>query len=97
AGMGVAETIPDDPVARLARIYQRDRSPTPITLGVLVENAQPIRSPDELPWWVERGVVAVGLAWARPSRYSGGNLNPELGLTDLGRAMIDAMDSAGVV
>lgn len=97
AGMGVAETLPDDPVARLARAYQRSKDPGPITLGVLVENAEPIRSPDELPWWAERGVVAVGLAWARPSRYSGGNLNPELGLTDLGRAMIDAMDALGMV
>lgn len=96
AGMGVAESLPDDPVARLARAYQRAKAPSPIALGVLVENADPIRSPDELPWWVERGVVAVGLTWARPSRYSGGNLTPELGLTDLGRAMIDAMDALGV-
>jgi membrane dipeptidase len=65
--------------------------------GILVEGADPIRSPDELAWWVERGVVAVGLSWARPSRYSGGNSTPEAGLTDLGRAMIDAIDSAGVV
>jgi membrane dipeptidase len=96
AGMGVAESIPDDPLARLARNYQRDKNPSPITLGVLVENADPIRSPDDLPWWVERGVVAIGLTWARPSRYSGGNLNPELGLTDLGRGLIDAMDAQGV-
>ncbi|MGP1309636.1 MAG: dipeptidase [Phycisphaerales bacterium] len=96
AGMGVAESLPDDPVARLARTYQRAKDPGPITLGVLVENADPIRDPDELGWWVERGVVAVGLTWARPSRYSGGNLNPELGLTDLGRDMIDAIDAMGV-
>lgn len=95
-GMGVAESVPDDPVARLARTYRRSKEPGPIALGVLVENADPIRAPDDLAWWVERGVVAVGLTWARPSRYSGGNLNPELGLTDLGRAMIDAMDVAGV-
>jgi membrane dipeptidase len=96
AGMGVAESLPDDPVARLARTYQRDKNPGPITLGILVENADPIRSPDDLAWWVDRGVVAIGLTWARPSRYSGGNMNPELGLTDLGRAMIDAMDAQGV-
>ncbi|MBX3351382.1 MAG: membrane dipeptidase [Phycisphaeraceae bacterium] len=96
AGMGVAESLPDDPVARLARAYQRPKNPSPITLGVLVENADPVRSPDELAWWVERGVVAVGLTWARPSRYSGGNLTPELGLTDLGREMIRAMDAQGV-
>lgn len=96
AGMGVAESLPDDPVARLARAYQRSKDPSPIALGILVENADPIRFPDDLAWWVERGVVAIGLTWARPSRYSGGNMNPELGLTDLGRAMIGAMDAQGV-
>jgi len=66
------------------------------SLGVLIEGADPIRSPDELAWWVGRGVVAIGLTWARSSRYAGGN-STEDGLTDLGRAMIPAMDALGVV
>ncbi|GAB4547831.1 MAG: membrane dipeptidase [Phycisphaerales bacterium] len=67
-----------------------------VFLGILMENADPIRDPDELPWWVERGVVAIGLAWAVESRYAGGNTTGA-GLTDLGRAMIDAMDEHRVV
>lgn len=68
----------------------------PLSIGVLMENADPITSPDELAWWVERGVVAVGLAWATPSRYAGGNGTDEP-LTDLGEAMVRAMDDLGVV
>jgi len=95
-GMGVSETRPLDLAGLLARAKPR----APLHLGVLVENADPIRSPDDLPWWVERGVCAVGLAWARPSRYAMGNavsLRDKTGLTDLGRAMVRAMDALGVV
>ena len=67
-----------------------------IRLGILIENADPIAGPDELAWWVERGVVAVGLSWAVQSRYAGGN-TCDTGLTDLGRDMVDAMDGLGVV
>jgi membrane dipeptidase len=68
----------------------------PISLGILVEGADGIRSPDELPWWVSRGVVAVGLAWVKQTRYAGGN-GCDTGLTDLGREMVRAMDRLGVV
>lgn len=75
----------------------------PLTIGILVECADPIEGPAELAWWQERGVVAVGLAWGKGSRYSAGN-NPESvatsgtpGLTDLGRAMVKEMDRLGVV
>ncbi len=67
-----------------------------VSIGILMENADPIRSPDELGWWVERGVIAIGLSWAVQSRYAGGN-STGTGLTDLGRGMIDAMDALGVV
>lgn len=55
-----------------------------------------MRTPDELPWWVERGVIAIGLAWWTPSRYAGGN-GTDTGLTDIGRDMIRAMDDLNVV
>jgi membrane dipeptidase len=67
-----------------------------IHLGILFENADPIRTPDELPWWAERGVIAIGLAWATPSRYAGGNATTQ-GLTDIGRDMIKAIDELGLV
>ncbi|MEM6785415.1 MAG: membrane dipeptidase, partial [Bacteroidota bacterium] len=63
-------------------------------LVLLVEGADPIRTPDELPWWVERGVRLVGPAWQR-TRYSGGTYAPGP-LTELGRDLIRAMNEAGV-
>jgi membrane dipeptidase len=63
----------------------------PLRVGILVECADPITDPEELSWWVDQGVVAVGLAWAMGGRYSGGNGKGE-GLTDLGRDMINEMD-----
>ncbi|MEM1424182.1 MAG: membrane dipeptidase [Planctomycetota bacterium] len=73
----------------------KTHSESTVRIGILIENADPIAGPDELAWWVERGVVAIGLSWAVMSRYAGGNTTGE-GLTDLGRDMIDAMDGLGV-
>jgi membrane dipeptidase len=94
-GMGVSQTVPLSAATRLARL---PKSP-PIHLGILMENADPIRSPDELSWWKERGLVAVGLCWATPSRYATGNQAApgDGGLTPIGRDMVRAMDSLGVV
>ncbi len=69
---------------------------SPLLLGILMECADPITTPDELPWWAERGVVAIGMAWWRGSRYAGGNGTDE-GLTDLGRELARLMDALGVV
>ncbi|MGD9689470.1 MAG: dipeptidase [Phycisphaerales bacterium] len=65
-------------------------------LLVLVEGADPILEPADLGEWRERGVVAIGMAWWKPSRYAGGN-GTDLGLTDLGRALALEMDRLGVV
>jgi membrane dipeptidase len=75
---------------------RRGGPPKTPDIGILVEGADPISGPEELAWWVEQGVVAVGLAWAKGSRYSGGNTQQE-GLTDLGRAMIAELDRLDVV
>lgn len=91
-GMGVAEVRP--PSAR--RLAGRVNGKTPLHIGILMENADPIRSADELGWWVERGVVAVGLAWARSSRFAGGNMTQD-GLSIAGRELVKAMDGLGVV
>jgi membrane dipeptidase len=65
-------------------------------IGILMECADPISHPDELSWWVEQGVVAVGLAWAKGSRYAGGNTQQE-GLTAIGRELVEEMDRLDVV
>lgn len=67
-----------------------------IACRILVEGADAIKSPEELQWWVDRGVVAVGLAWAKMSRYAGGNTEQH-GLTPLGKRMVLQMDRLGVV
>jgi len=67
-----------------------------MNVGILVEGADPIRDPSEVKRWVDSGVVAVGMAWAKPSRYAGGNMSA-LGLTEPGRALVTELDRLGVV
>lgn len=91
-GMGVAEIVPIPLRERIARM-----PPTPpLHIGILIEGADPIRSPDDMAWWKQQGVVAVGMAWAKPSRYAGGN-GTQTGITDLGRGLVREMDRLGVV
>ena len=68
----------------------------PLLLGILMECADPIETPDQLDEWVEGGVIAVGMAWWRGSRYAGGNGKGE-GLTAAGRELAARMDELGVV
>ncbi len=70
----------------------------PIQIGILIENADPIRTPDDLAWWVSEGVVAIGLCWGRQSRYAAGNAcEPDLGLAPMGIEMLEAMHALSVV
>lgn len=97
-GMGVAEVLSPTLEQRAARMSNVG-SPS-IRLGILMEGADPIRTPDDLPWWVERGVCAVGMAWWKPSRYARGNgaePSDPVGLTDLGRALARVIDEQGIV
>lgn len=70
--------------------------PPMLRIGILIEGADPIRSPEELAWWKERGVVAVGMAWWKSSRYAGGNGSDE-GISDLGRLLVAEIDRIGVL
>jgi membrane dipeptidase len=72
----------------------------PLRVGVLLEGADPIESPDDLSMWVAQGVIAIGLAWREGSRYAGGDAPDAFragGLTDMGRDLVRAADAAGVV
>jgi membrane dipeptidase len=69
---------------------------SPLLLGILMECADPIETPDQLEEWAEGGVVAIGMAWWRGSRYAGGNGNGGP-LTDLGRELAARMDGLGIV
>jgi membrane dipeptidase len=68
----------------------------PIGVAHLMEGADPIRHPQELVRWVERGVRFVGLAWNTPNRYAGGTRD-DAGLTDPGRRLLEEMARLGVV
>ena len=65
-----------------------------IGIVLLMENADPLRTPDDLEEWVRRGLRVVGPAWQR-TRYAGGTKAPGP-LTDLGAELIQAMNEAGV-
>lgn len=69
------------------------RSPRP-GFALLMEGADPIRTPDELGFFVERGVRFVGLSWKR-THYAGGTNAPGP-LTDAGRALLREMARLGV-
>lgn len=69
---------------------------SPLLLGVLMECADPIEHPDQLGAWADSGVIAIGMAWWRGSRYAGGNGHGE-GLTPLGRELASRMDELGIV
>ena len=61
-----------------------------IGIFAVMEGADPIRDPDELAWWVERGLRGIGMSWSAGTRYAGGNARPG-GLTDDGHDLLDAM------
>ena len=72
-----------------------------LLLGILMECADPIRSPEELEDWVEAGVIAIGMAWWRGSRYAAGNGcdagSAGDGLSGQGRELAARMDELGIV
>lgn len=100
-GMGVAEVTATPVHTKVKRLALKPPAGAPLHLGILMENADPLRSPQDVWWWAERGVVAIGPAWVRGSRYATGNgIDPSsahAGLTDAGRELIREMDKADVV
>ena len=64
-------------------------------LVILMEGADPIIAPDDLPKWWDRGVRIIATSWGR-TRYAGGTENPG-GLTVIGRELIAGMKSLGVI
>ena len=61
-----------------------------VGLLVLMEGADPIRSPEELGFWADAGVRLVGPAWGG-TRYAGGSWNGTGGLTEPGRQLMAAL------
>ena len=68
----------------------------PIGIAHLMEGADPVRHPQELARWVDRGVRFVGIAWNTPNRYAGGTRD-DAGLTEAGRRLLEEMRRLNVV
>ena len=75
--------------------YASPTDDTPTGLVILMEGADPLRTPDELNEWTARGLRMLGPAWQR-TRYAGGTKAPGP-LTELGLELMDAMRQEGVV
>ncbi|EYB67692.1 peptidase M19 [Deinococcus phoenicis] len=66
----------------------------PLGVVLLMEGADPLRDPGDLPFWVGAGVRVIGPAWGR-TRYAGGTEAPGP-LTDAGRELVTAMRDLNV-
>jgi membrane dipeptidase len=94
------EAMERDGALRLVRtvsdLEQCTQADGPLGVVLLMECADPIRSPDEVAWWHARGLRVVGLSWGHGSRYAGGNARAG-GLTAIGRRMVEALDACGIL
>lgn len=79
-------------VRRHAAAY--DPASSPLGVVLLLEGADPLRDVDDLPFWAEAGVRAIGLSWGR-TRFAGGTAAPGP-LTDRGRELLGGMRELGV-
>lgn len=66
-----------------------------VGLVLVLEGADAVREPDELPAWHARGVRVVGPAWAA-TRYAGGTSEPGP-FTRHGHALLEAMAELGMI
>jgi len=67
-----------------------------VGIVVLMEGADPIRSPREAEDWYDSGVRLVGLSWGTGSRYAGGN-ERQFPLTDAGRELLAVLAELGMI
>ena len=68
----------------------------PLGFVISMESADAIASPDQLEEWWDAGVRVIGPAHYGPGRYAGGT-GTELGLSDIGSALLAEMERLGVI
>lgn len=78
-----------DSILQLWSQPAREDEGHPVGMVMLMEGAEGIRSPKELPEWWEMGLRMIGPAWMG-TRYCGGTNEPGP-LTDEGRELLSAM------
>lgn len=69
----------------------------PIAICILMEGADPVTDPDDLPCWFEAGLRIIGMSWSHGTTYAGGNTPPYLPLTTRGERLVHAMDRLGMI
>lgn len=98
---GLIELMPrrgeDTPARERTSLEGHATERTPLVAGILMESADPIVAPDELKDWANAGVIAVGMAWHRSSRYAGGNGSANDPITDPGRELVRTIDELNLV
>jgi membrane dipeptidase len=67
----------------------------PLRTILLMEGADALRTPEDVPEWFGYGLRICGLAWKR-TRAAGGTEEPGP-LTDFGRRLVRAFDAAGII
>jgi membrane dipeptidase len=72
--------------------FERDQVPGFV---ILMEGADPIRSPEHLQQWWDRGLRMISLAWGS-TRYAGGT-GSSTGLSAIGNELVHAMAQTGVI
>lgn len=77
-------------------VIAAEKTAPPLAVVLLMECADPIRTPAEAAWWHGEGIRIVGLSWSHGSRYSGGNADGG-GLTPLGLELVAAFDRLGIL
>ena len=82
-------------VRRAADLPAADDPGTALHSIMLMENADPILSPEQVEWWHLQGVRVVGMAW-KQTRYAGGTGFPG-GLTDEGKQLTKELDAFGII
>jgi membrane dipeptidase len=68
----------------------------PLGFVISMESADPILAPEQLSEWWDAGMRIIGPAHYGPGRYAGGT-GTEIGLTDLGVALLDEMARLGML
>jgi membrane dipeptidase len=74
--------------------WERDGASPQVGLVLLMENADSIRTPDEVGFWYEQGLRMVGPAW-HSNRYTGSTIDGGP-LTAQGRELLAAMGHLGM-
>lgn len=79
--------------------YQNDTGENGRLLGLvpLMEGADPIRQPEELEMWVERGLRVIGPAWDDTRYASGAWRGSRTGLTPDGNRLLEIMADFGLI